>query len=99
MSLCLSVLSGTSTLCLDLLFVFQLQQKRPSEGSKQRGHEQKATRGKGTMQERSNTRSMKDRGFTRLRTHTRDERQDRGHGIFDVHVRGKRDAERLREYR
>jgi len=91
--LCLSSLAlrPSASTCSSLL---NYGKKRPSEGSKRRRHQ-------GTMRERSTTQSARrTEGLLGSGMHARDtERQDRGHGIFDVHVRGKREPGRLRKYR
>lgn len=102
MDACLSVLSGTSTLCLHLRSVSQLRQKK-----KKKVHRVFKTKKAQREAKVICTDSLPHKVHERQRVYSapvctqgtqRD--RDRRHGIFfDVHVRGKREEGRLREYR
>ena len=88
----LSVLSGTSALCLGFALRFSTTGKRPSKGSKRRGRMKRWLGAKvlctNDLPHKAHEGQMNGRVLSWLRyEHTTDtEGQDRGHGISDVLV-------------
>jgi len=82
----LSALSGTSTLCLGLLFGSQLRKRDLLRAQNEEGEQKGGSEQRYYARMVYHTKRMKGRGLSWLRyAHTTDtERQNRGHGISDV---------------